>query len=121
MPTTRQPLPELHPDVAWTLTQARRFRAQFGPGGPVHGHLAATGNLLCTMAQVAGELVDRFTAEGWRVDVMAYTDSLRALTGAYQSLAAATRQPSVIDGEACNGADPTDTELGTLDPEQVTR
>jgi hypothetical protein len=117
----RQPLPELGVDVAWTLTQARRVRAQFGPAGWNAGHLSATGNLLLTMAQVAGVLVDRFTAEGWRAPVLEYTDTLRHLTAAYQSLAAATRQPYVSDGEPANGADPTDTELGALDPEQVAR
>lgn len=106
----RAQLPELHVDVAWTLAQARGLRRMFDDAGPAHRHLRASGNLLLTMAEVADDLDADFAERGWAAPVAEYQDTLRQLTGAYQSLAAATRQPYVSDGEPHNGADLTDLD-----------
>ena len=111
-PRRSQGLPTLHIDVAWTLATAREL-AKVLPDA-AHRHLRPSGNLLVTMAQVAAELEGRFAVDGWKVPVMEYTDSLRHLAEAYASMAAATRQPYLVDGEPQNGATLEDLDAGQL-------
>jgi hypothetical protein len=116
MPTTPtvRDLPPMAPDVVWTLARARELRRMYRPAGPAHRNLAPAGNLLLTMTQVADELVERFTRNGWRTPVLEYVAALEHLTSAYRQLAVATRAAYVADGEGYNGADPTDDIGGQL-------